>query len=162
MAVIAPPETEGGAKPYALATLQVTWKVLPDGATLEETSLQRLIDHVYPVMDVKPIDVHLIETEAGFRLPELWSRPKSILLEALEIDSASVVRTSDQVAYESSWGKERQKLEIPVSVKALRPKFKVWGQSDKGNHPFICPDECYSETLGLLLGEEWEPKCIIL
>lgn len=162
VAVIAPPVTEQGAKPYSLATLQNTWAALPDGQVLKETSLQGLINQVYPVVDVKPIDVHLIETEAGFRMPELCNRPKSILMEALEIESASVVRTSDLETYERTWGKERQELEIPVSVMALRPKFNMWAQSEKGIRPFICPDECYDKVLGLLLGEEWEPKCIIL
>jgi len=162
VAVIAPPTTEQGAKPYSLATLQATWEVLPNGQVLKETSLQGLINQVYPIVDVNPIDVHLIETGAGFKLPELCNRPKSILMEALEIDSASVVRTGDLETYERMWGKERQELEIPVSVMALRPKFKVWAQSEKGIRPFICPDECYNETLGLMLGEEWEPKCIIL
>ena len=162
VAVIAPPTAEQAAKPYALATLQDTWKVLPDGEVLHETSLQGLINQVYPVVDVKPIEVHLVETEAGFKLAELCNRPKSLLLEALEIDSASVIRTGDLEAYQRAWGKERQELEIPVSIKALRPKLKMWAQIEEGIHPFVCPDECYNGILGLLLGEEWEPKCIIL
>ena len=162
VAVIAPPEAEQAALPYALTTLQETWKTLPNGAVLKETSLQGLIDQVYPVVDVKPIDVHLIETETGYRLPELCNRPKSILLDILEIDSASVIRTSDLETYKKAWGKERQELEIPVPVNSLRPKFKMWAQIEEGARPFVCPDECYSETLGLLLGEKWEPSCIIL
>lgn len=160
--VIAPPLAEQAAKPYALATLKETWRMLPDGEVLQETSLQGLINLVYPTVDVKPIEVHLIETAAGFKLPELCNRPKSLLMEALEIDSASVVRAGDLETYERAGGKERQELEIPVSVKALRPKFKVWAQSEKGVRPFVCPNECYDTALGLLLGEEWEPKCIIL
>ncbi len=163
VAVIAPPNNEQEAKPYELATLQRTWEVLPDGDVLKEISLQPLIDAVYPTVDVTKIDVHLIETEAGFRLPELWNRPKSLLLEALEIDSASVIRDCDLETYKTSRGKDRQELEIPVSVNALRPKFKIWPQvADIGNRPFVCPDTCYDATLGLLLGGEGEPNCIIL
>ncbi len=162
VAVIAPPATEQAALPYVLATLEETWKALPNATILKETSLQRLIDRVYPVVDVKPIDVHLIETETGYRLPELCNRPKSILLEILEIDSAAVIRTSDLETYKKAWGKERQELEIPVPVKSLRLKFKSWEQTKEGVQPFVCPDECYSETLGLLLAEKWEPACIIL
>lgn len=163
VAVVAPPSSERDAKPYELAALQRTWEVLPDNALLEETSLQQLIDLVYPTVDVKEIDVHLVETEAGFTLPELWNRPKSLLLEALEIDSASVIRDSDLEAYRKAHGKDRQELEIPVSVNALRPKFKMWPQlTDIGNRPFICPDTCYDATLGLFLNGEGEPSCIIL
>lgn len=163
VAVIAPPNNEQEAKPYELATLRRTWAVLPDGNVLKETSLQPLIDQVYPTLDVTKIDVHLIETETGFRLPELWNRPKSLLLEALEIDSASVIRDSDLEDYKTAHGKDRQELEIPVSVNALRPKFKMWPQlPDIGNRPFICPDTCYDSTLGLMLGGEGEPNCIIL
>ena len=162
VAVIAPPNTEQSALPYNLAILQASWKALPSGAVLKETSLQRLIDQVYPVVDVKPIDVHLVETEAGFRLPELCNRAKSILLEILEIDSAAVIRASDLDTYKRAWGKERQELEIPVPIKSLRPKLKMWAQIEEGARPFVCPDECYNEVLGLLLGERWEPSCIIL
>lgn len=162
VAVIAPPDAEQAALPYALTTLQETWKVLPSGNVLKERLVQGLIDQVYPVVDVKSIDVHLVETEADYRLPELCNRPKSVLLEALEIDSACVVRASDLETYKKAWGKERQELEIPVPVKSLRPKFKMWAQIEEGARPFVCPDECYSETLGLLLGDKWEPSCIIL
>lgn len=162
VAVIMPPTAEQSAKPYALTTLQESWKALPNGAVLKETSLQGLIDQVYPVVDVKPINVHLVETEAGFRLPELCNHSKSVLLEILEIDSAAVIRTSDMKTYKTAWGKERQELEIPIAVSSLRPKFKMWAQIEQGTRPFVCPDECYSKTLGLLLGEKWEPSCIIL
>lgn len=162
VAVLAPPSGELASKPYSLEALQRTWQVLPDGATLHETNIQELIDHVYPTVDISEIDVHLIEPHKGFILPELWNVPRSLLLEALEIDSASVVADGDMQAYRAARGDERQKLEIPVPMKVLRPKFKVWPQIEEGHRPFVCPDVCYDSTLGLLLGEESEPKCIIL
>lgn len=162
VAVIAPPDNAPAAKPYELATLERTWEALPDGTVLKETTLQPLIDKVYPTVDVKQIDVHLIENEAGFFLPELWNRPKSLLLEALEIDSASVIRSADLETYRHSWGNERQELEIPVPVNALRSKFKMWPQIEEGHRPFVCPDTCYDDALGLMLGGEGEPKCIML
>lgn len=162
VAVIAPPNSEQQAKPYSLDVLQRSWAALPEGDTLHETSLQNLIDGVYPEVSVMPIDFHLIEDESGITLPELCNYPRSLLLEALEIDSATVVRDSDADAYQHSWGEERQKLEIPVSVAALRPKFKMWVQIEAGNRPFICPDTCYDAELGLLLNGEGEPLCIIL
>ena len=160
--VIAPPNSEQKAKPYSLDVLQRSWSALPDGNVLRETSLQNLIDGVYPTLSVMPIDVHLIENENGMTLLELCNYPRSLLLEALEIDSATVVREGDAAKYRASWGKERQELEIPVSVPALRPKFKMWPQLDVGNHPFICPDTCYDDALGLLLSGEGDPVCIML
>ena len=162
VAVIAPPNSEQASKPYELDVLQRTWQALEDGKVLRETAFQPLIDAVYPVVDVKKIDIHLIENEAGITLPELCNRPRSLLLEALEIDSASVIRDGDLKEYRNGWGKARQELEIPVSVPALRPKFKMWPQIEEGNKPFVCPDTCYDEKLGLMLGGEGEPLCIIL
>ena len=162
VAVIAPATTERSAKPYELATLERTWKVLSDGQVLEETSLQNLIDEVYPSVDLTQIDVHLIENENGFILPELCNRPRSLLLEALEIDSAVVVRDSDLQTYRNSRGEGRQRLEIPVPINSLRSKLKLWAQVEVGNRPFVCPDTCYDDRLGLMLGNEGEPTCIIL
>ena len=152
VAVLAPPTNEKAAKPYELDILQRTWEALIDGAVLHETALQPLIDAVYPVVDLTKIDVHLIESEKGITLPELCNRPRSLLLEALEIDSAVVIRTCDLEAYRKGRGKERQELEIPVPVLALRPKFGKWAQIEEGNKPFVCPDTCYDEKIGLMLG----------
>jgi CRISPR-associated endonuclease/helicase Cas3 len=160
--VIAPPESEAEAKPYALDVLQRTWNVLPDGDVLRETALQQLIDKVYKTVDVKAIDVHLIERNGNITLPELCNYPRSLLLEVLEIDSAAVIRQSDLETYRHARGEERQKHEIPVSVMALRPKFKLWPQIEEGIRPFVCPDTCYDTTIGLMLGGEGEPICIIL
>ncbi len=162
VAVIAPPANDPAAKPYTLDVLKRSWDALPDGATLHEVELQGLIDAVYPVMDVREINIHLVETDDGVGLRELCNRPRSLLLEALEIDSAVVIRQSDLQAYTTVRGHERQELEIPVPVNSLRPKFKLWAQIEEGNKPFVCPDTCYDAALGLLLSGEGEPVCIIL
>jgi len=159
--VIAPPANEREALPYDHVTLQRTWEELPSARLLRETILQKLIDKVYPTVDVKKIDIHLIEQKGVFTLPELWNRRKSVLLEILEVDSACVVRECDLQEYKSG-NRDRQSLEIPVSISALRPKFKMWPQIDVGHHPLVCPDSCYDEAQGLMLGAEREPNCIIL
>lgn len=164
VAVIAPPGSANAAKPYDLALLKRSWDALPEsGDILEEISLQGRIDSVYPNLDLTSIEAHLVEPDGVFRMRELTNYRRSELLEVLEIDSAVVVRESDREAYQELRGDERQELEIPISWKALRPKFKKWFHLDQvGNAPFICPDECYSETIGLMMDEQEEPICIIL
>lgn len=160
--VLAPPATDKEAKPYLLEELQRTWDVLPDAEVLHEVDLQRLIDSVYPILDLSKIDVHLVDREDGFALAKLCHRPRCILLDVLEIDSACVIRSGDWDAYRKARAQERQMMEIPVSMSVLRPKLKSWPQIEEGARPFVCPDECYDERLGLLVGAEWEPACIIV
>ena len=141
VAIIAPPNSINAAKPYPLDLLQRSWDALPsDGEILQEISLQERIDSVYPNVDLTSIASHLIERDGKFCLPELTNHRKSVLLDALEIESAVVIRERDREDYQSFWSEERQKLEIPVSWKALRPKFKKWFHLENvGNAPFVCP-----------------------
>jgi CRISPR-associated endonuclease/helicase Cas3 len=161
VAVINPPSSAREAKPYKLEVLKRTWEMLPDGGLLRETEVQRLIDAVYPTLDLSEIDVHLVDTEAGCILPELCNYPRSVLLERLEIDSAVVIRESDAVEYLKR-GASRQKLEIPVSIQALRPRLSTWRQETAGHRPFVCPDYAYDADLGLRIEPEADPACIIL
>jgi CRISPR-associated endonuclease/helicase Cas3 len=160
--VVAPPANGRDAKPYDLDVLRRTWDALPDDALLRETSAQALIDEVYPELDMKEIEVHLVESDTEFRLPELCHLPRSVLLETLDIDTAAVIRSSDLDEYRMLKGEIRQQLEIPVSLRLLRPFMGVWRQESAGGRPFLCPDDRYDEHLGLLLGSEDEPTCIIL
>jgi CRISPR-associated endonuclease/helicase Cas3 len=162
IAVVAPPADKSRAKPYDLDALVRSWTMLSDGCPMREVNLQDLIDAVYPALDMTEIDVHLVDTESGFELLELCNYPRSLLLEALDIDSAAVIRASDLDDYRTARGEARQRFEIPVSVKALRPRLGVWPQETVGNRPFVCPDYAYNSDLGLSIGSGGEPTCIIL
>jgi CRISPR-associated endonuclease/helicase Cas3 len=160
--VIAPPNNAAQAKPYDLDVLRRSWEALPNGEILHEVNLQDAINGVYPSVDLSAIDVHLVARDGEWTLPELCNHPRSVLMEALEIDSAVVIRDGDEEAYRKGTSKIRQGLEIPVSPIVLRPKFKLWRQTTIGHHPFVCRDSCYDQHLGLMVEGEHEPSCIIL
>ncbi len=160
--VIAPPDNSTLAKPYNLEILKRSWDSLPEDDILHELSLQELIDDVYPDIEFRAIDVHLIEKDGHNLLQQLCNLPKSELLEALEIDSASVVCESDMETYKRERRETRQGLEIPVSPTMLRSKFKTWRQLKLGNYPFICPDGSYDENIGFTLEGDTKPTCIFL
>jgi len=159
--VIAPPANATGAKPYELDLLSRTWEELPIGTCLHETSLQSMIDNVYPDVNIRAIDVHLVESDHGFCLPELCHRQRNVIIDALEIDSSALVRSSDVAAYRNGTGADRLKLEIPVPSNMLRFKGNVLSPLDVGNRPFRCLDEYYDANLGLILDRK-EESCIIL
>jgi CRISPR-associated endonuclease/helicase Cas3 len=161
VAVISPPSSAQEAKPYKLDVLWRTWERLPDSALLRETDVQGLIDGVYPTLELSEIGVHLVDTEAGFILPELCNHPRSVLLETLEIDSAVVIQESDVKEYQDQRA-SRQWLEIPVPIQALRPRFSAWRQETAGHRPFVCPDYAYDAELGLRIQAEADPACFIL
>lgn len=154
--VIAPPDTAGLAKPYQLEVLQRSFDQLPDGQLLEEIGLQEKINAVYPEVKITEIDCHLAVDAAGnSTFPQLCHRPRSILLEILEIETASCICASDVDDYKEGRGGDRAMLEIPLSWQTLRPYAASWRQlKDTGNNPFVVPDTEYDEEVGLLLNPQ--------
>jgi CRISPR-associated endonuclease/helicase Cas3 len=153
--VIAPPDNKNKAKPYSLDVLRRSFDNLPDdGQPLMEVTLQDRIDKVYPSVDIHAIDVHLSINAEGDAISRLlWNRPRSLLLEALEIESVACILSSDVEAYRT-YPQGRTELEIPLSWNTLRPHLSAneWIQlKDVGHNPFVIPETLYTETLGLYL-----------
>ena len=95
--------------------LKKSFDQLPDkGAVLQENKLQEKIDAVYSEFDLKEIDLHLIYKNDAYSLKELTSNRKAVLVEALEIESASCILEEDREKYlEATW-EERVYMEIPI------------------------------------------------
>ena len=147
--VIQPPQNESDAKPYNLEVLQNSFDVLPNNKLLEETSLQNLIDMVYPIIDFKSIDWSgAIFKEGEWCIKELCHNAKSALLEVLDINSATCIRESDREAYLNN-PLDRMMLEIPVSYNSIA--YKGLPQMETGSLPFVIPDETYDNERGLLI-----------
>lgn len=147
--VIAPPEDKIKALPYDYGILKRTYDALPDGALLKETGLQELIDSVYPVMEISSIKSHVVVNGGEFNLMELCHYPKSILIDALEIESAACIIESDRDNYRKSAYGDKASFEIPVSWKSAGWKFRDYERLNVGSHPFVIPDEMYSSVEGL-------------
>jgi len=146
--VIAPPETSDEAKPYNLGTLRDSYKQLPDGEVLHERDIQQKIDDVFPVIEMPEIEEHAIFKKTGeWTINRLTHRPKSFLLERLEIDSVACIVEADEQRYLTATFEDRMQMEIPVRYWSVH-KFN---QSREGNKPFIVPDSAYSEEAGLNL-----------
>lgn len=145
--VISPPQNENEVKPYDLELLNKTFDVLQDGKPLREKDLQGKIDSVFTSIDLRNIEEHSVFKSNGrININFLSHNSKAILFELLNIDSVSCIRESDVFDYENANYENRLQLEIPTyywSVSKMR-------QSEKGNRPFIIPDEAYdAEKMGL-------------
>lgn len=152
--IIAPPVDGRDCLPYKKDIMQSSFDQLPDGGVLHEEQIQKILDAVYPSIEPKPIDTHLVWEGDAFLLKELWHHPKSVLMEMLNIESASCILLSDHERYEKSRHDDRMMLEIPISQKAARyRKFTKYGQSECGSRPLIVADESYSSVQGLTLSE---------
>ncbi|NLH62561.1 MAG: CRISPR-associated helicase Cas3' [Ignavibacteriales bacterium] len=147
--VIAPPSDKRSSLPYSKEILERSFSLLPDGEILLERSLQDKINEVYPSLDLRSISTSSVWNNSKIRLKELCHNPKSVLMQMLDIDSASCIRFSDRVAYESGSAEDRISLEIPVPRSALFRTFTNHGRSDYGTNPLIVPDELYQDNLGL-------------
>ncbi len=152
--VLAPSPTS--TLPYKREIVERSFEQLPCGEVLRESEIQQKIDAVYPTIDTKEIDVHLIYADGQYKMQELVHYPKSVIVDALEIDSATCILASDREAYEHGSWEKRIELEIPVPWKTLKWSRSRYVQLEHiGSFPFVVPqaEEEHLE-LGLILREE--------
>lgn len=151
--VLTPPE--GSALPYKKEVLKRSFEQLPDGDVLRETEIQGKIDAVYPTVEGREIDVHLIFTNDKYKMQELVHYPKSVIVEALEIESATCILENDRPGYENGSWEERIELEIPVAWSTLKWSAKKYVQLEGiGSYPFVIPQsETEHKEIGLILHE---------
>ena len=146
--VVASPKTEKEAKPYDLKVLLESYAQLPEGEVLHERDIQQKIDAVFPVIEMPEIEEHAIFKNTGeWAINKLTHRPKSFLLERLEIDSVTCIVEADEERYMTGNFEERMQMEIPVRYWSVQ-KFN---QLHEGNKPFVVPDSAYTEEAGLNL-----------
>lgn len=145
--VIAPPETDGDAKPYELDILRASYDALPNNEVLHERNVQCLIDQVFPDIDNILIDKDAIYVSGQWRIEKLVHKAKSVLFDALGIDSMICVTEADQQAYEQAGYEERMAYEIPVRYHSIA--HNELARSEIGNKPFIVPNKAYDPILGL-------------
>ncbi|MCD6566857.1 MAG: CRISPR-associated helicase Cas3', partial [Bacteroidales bacterium] len=113
--LIPPPDDKKEALPYDLDILKASFDVLPNDEVLHERDLQEKIDAVFPEVDVMNIEQHSIfKSNGDVIINKLTHRPKSYLLELLEIDSVSCITEDDIENYTQAKFEERMMMEIPA------------------------------------------------
>jgi CRISPR-associated endonuclease/helicase Cas3 len=147
-------QLSGSALPYKAETLKASYNQLKDDTLLKERSLQDKIDIVYPSLDTKPIDIHLIYHDGQYKIRELCHRRSAVIVEALEIQSATCILRCDREKYlDAKWG-ERIQMEIPISIKTMARYRNQYEQLEHGSHPYVIPqDEANHLKYGLELVE---------
>jgi CRISPR-associated endonuclease/helicase Cas3 len=141
-------------RPYITSTVETSFALLPgNGEILEEKIIQPMLDKVYPNLDLASISSYLIFKDGKWNLSPLTNCKRALLLEALEIDSAVCVLESDLKHYEAPMQSKTNRIlcEIPVFLKSMFAYKDQFARSDKGNWPYIIPDEMYDPSLGLVL-----------
>ncbi|WP_181308515.1 CRISPR-associated helicase Cas3' [Rufibacter sp. XAAS-G3-1] len=141
---ITPSETDEDIFPYEADIVRRSFEALPDGL-LEEKELQKLMNQVYGEVELPSIDMHTMP------LPLLCHRPKSVLLDALEIESAVCIQEKDVEEYRSCRGTARQMLEIPVPWKSLLGQMSSLTQLELGSYPYVIKNTWYNPD-GLEIG----------
>lgn len=140
--VLNPPDEDKAILPYDADVVRKSTRILPDGGeVLKEAQVQELIDAVYPTVEVPRVEVHFIWGDRGYRIQKLQHRPKSILIEALEINSETCILRSDLPAYEKAGWEERERMHIPVPASFNR--FE-WPRLTIGSYPLCAPDHLYN------------------
>ena len=145
--VLSPPENKSAALPYNFEIITRSYDVLPHGEILQENNLQKLIDLVYP--DIQFIDIDLSARFAcgKWRIKELRHYPKSELMDALDIETATCITEDDREIYETATVADQSKIEIPVAYRSIA--FRELDKSQTGTRPYIIPSKAYDNQLGL-------------
>lgn len=162
--VLAPYEDAKENLPYNHEIAQKSFAALVDGEVLREREVQSLIDGVFSETNEASINLTSIFREGQWLQKELTHRPRSELIEAMEIEAACCIRQTDRFDYQQGNFEKRTNLEIPVPFKSIG--FRDLEQLKKcGSNPFIVPDEAYDDVLGLQLDKasvENYSTCVIL
>lgn len=145
--IIKPPENDIDAKPYELTTLNKSYEILADGEILQEREIQSKIDAIFAEIDTTTIEQSCVFKEGEFHLTELSHRPKSVLLESLEIDSVSCITESDIERYKEANSDERIALEVPSRYWTVAKRGLE--MLSFGHQPFVIPDKAYCKEMGL-------------
>ena len=147
--VIQPPQNKSDALPYEVDVLQKSFDVLPDAKLLKESTLQTLIDNVYPDTKFMNLDYSgVVFVDGKWMIKELCHHAKSALLDVLDINSATCIRESDRDDYLNN-PLDRMTLEIPVCYNSIA--YKGLSQLEIGSRPFVIPDEAYDKERGLFI-----------
>lgn len=148
-------EPKGSTLPYKTDIINRSFDILPNsGEIMEETEIQSKIDYVYPEIDIQTIDSHLIYKNGKYTIKELTNQKKAVLVEILEIESASCILETDKDLYENSDWENRVNLEIPINYNTIKYSKNKYDQLDFGNNPFvISQDEESHVKYGLQLIE---------
>ncbi|MDT7858120.1 CRISPR-associated helicase Cas3' [Rubrivirga sp. S365] len=156
--IVAPPDADRDVLPYDAATVRRSVEALPTGP-LRERDLQGRIDRVYPAVDALPIDLHLAHhPDLSPRLMRLQHHPRSVIVDALQIESETAIRASDEAAYKRGPAGVRVPLEIPAPEALGRLAARNgWTRCERGSWPVVVPDDQYDDVLGLLPLRAVEP-----
>lgn len=147
--ILPPPANEKEGRPYELEIIKKSVNALPSGEVLMERDIQALLDGVYEDLDEKSIELLTAFVDGNFRIRELCHRARSVLLDAMEIETTICITENDWDKYKAAPIEKRSELEIPVSYKSVA--YKNLQQETKiGNRPFIIPDMAYNDMLGFL------------
>ena len=147
--VIQPPHTDKEALPYDMEVLKRSFDALPDGDVIEESSVQAMIDTVYPEIPISNINYSgAVFVDGQWQIQELCHYPKSALLDVLDINSAVCITESDKDAYINGNAFGRAEMEIPVSYKSIA--HNGLEQLVEGSRPFVVPNKAYEPEKGFI------------
>lgn len=144
--------------PYNRGVVLRSYAQLPDAALLPERDLQSCLDAVYPDLTLANIDTHLIWDNGELIEGALTHRSRSVLVEALEIETAACILEANYEEYirdNTPW-ERRIELEIPISWRTIQfnKNRSHYLRVDFGAAPFVVPQPLADyRRLGLQLLE---------
>ncbi|MBC9928896.1 CRISPR-associated helicase Cas3' [Chitinophaga qingshengii] len=141
--------------PYEKEILEKTYALLPDnGDPLLERDLQGKLDLLYPILNKREIDRHLIYRDGRYVIKELTDVRHPVLLEAMKPDSFTCILEEDRSRYEKANWEQRRKMEIPIKWSTIKTN-KLPQLVEVGSEPFMVKQTRISyEELGLMLKDE--------
>ncbi len=151
--ILAPPESARDILPYQKEIVVASFEQFENGEVVKEKLIQTKIDNVYPTIDLTSIKTKIVWDGDQFLLKKLNHNPKAVLMETLNIESATAILYSDSEKYNNSKSDDRIPLEIPIPRSTRFKKFTNFGYSTEGAKPVIIHDDLYTYERGLIFKE---------
>ncbi len=151
--ILAPPDSQRDVLPYKKEIVDASFEQFENGEIVKEKLIQNKIDNVYPKIDMASIKTKIVWDGDRFLLKKLNHYPKAVLMETLNIESATAIVYQDAETYNKSKGDDRIPLEIPIPRSTRFKKFTNFGYSSEGARPVIVHDDLYSYERGLIFEE---------
>jgi CRISPR-associated endonuclease/helicase Cas3 len=151
--ILAPPESAKDILPYQKEIVVASFEQFENGEVVKEKLIQTKIDNVYPTIDLTSIKTKIVWDGDHFLLKKLNHNPKAVLMETLNIESATAILYSDSEKYNNSKSDDRIPLEIPIPRSTRFKKFTNFGYSSVGAKPVIIHDDLYTYERGLIFKE---------
>nr|WP_295865767.1 CRISPR-associated helicase Cas3' [uncultured Chitinophaga sp.] len=145
----------GKAWPYEKEILERSYALLPPDGEWHERDIPNKLDTLYPSLNLREIDSHLIYQNGQYVIRELTNVRNPILSMMMKSDCFTCILKEDESRYKKAGWQRRLMMEIPITWGIIKGNKLEGTQLSVGSKPFVVNQTKSShQKMGLMLKEE--------